>query len=522
MKKKLMNILLVIATFIGCPLMLCACGGGDDGGGNAGGNTGGNGGGSTTTIPTYNKSRNLAFPGAEGSASTITGGAAGTNVYIVTNTNDSGTGSFRDAVSMSGRTIVFAVSGTINLDTNLEINANNLTIAGQTAPGDGICVAGYPVKISGATNVIIRYMRFRLGNQNIDKANFNADAGDALEVKDSKNVLIDHCSVSWSTDECFSTPRVTNFTMQYCIISESLKLAGHSKGNHGYGGIWGGENATYHHNLLADHDSRNPRFGHQYTAKNSSGNFIMGTIDYVNNVVYNWGGNSTYGGEGSSKSYYVNMVNNYYKHGPNTGAPNRLMQLTSHCTNCVAETGHAQPAKIFLQGNIVNGAAADWNNIDMDGSKETRDKTALKNNAMLTARYTTGLTPYIANPESATEAYEHVLTFAGASLKRDAVDERIVIQVRNNTGAIINKVEDTGSGYPTLNSTTAPADLDKDGMPDAWEEAQLATLGVTGKSYRDLTAHAYNLSAHYTNLEVYLNELVVNTFPSGANASATR
>ena len=268
MNKKTTHSLLAVAVLFGATLLTTACGGGDDAGGNSGG---GNapGGGGTTEIPTYNKARDLAFPGAAGSAATITGGAAGTSVYIVTNTNDSGTGSFRDAVSVSGRTIVFATSGTINLESGLTISANNLTIAGQSAPGGGICVAGYPVKISGANNIIVRFMRFRLGNQNIDKANFNADAGDALEIKDSKNIMIDHCSVSWSTDECLSTPRVTGLTLQYCIISESLKLAGHSKGNHGYGGIWGGDNATYHHNLLADHDSRNPRFGHYYTAVNS-------------------------------------------------------------------------------------------------------------------------------------------------------------------------------------------------------------------------------------------------------------
>ena len=514
MNKKTTHSLLAVAVLFGATLLTTACGGGDDAGGNSGG---GNapGGGGTTEIPTYNKARDLAFPGAAGSAATITGGAAGTSVYIVTNTNDSGTGSFRDAVSVSGRTIVFATSGTINLESGLTISANNLTIAGQSAPGGGICVAGYPVKISGANNIIVRFMRFRLGNQNIDKANFNADAGDALEIKDSKNIMIDHCSVSWSTDECLSTPRVTGLTLQYCIISESLKLAGHSKGNHGYGGIWGGDNATYHHNLLADHDSRNPRFGHYYTAVNSdTRQLTMGTIDYVNNVVYNWGGNSAYGGEGYINSYYINMVNNYYKSGPSTSKPNRLMQLTSHCTNCVAQTGNALPAKVYLQGNIVNGAAAGWNNIDMDNS-ETRNKEELKANAMLNARYTNNLTNYITNPESADRAYETVLTYAGASLKRDAVDERIVNQVRNNSGAIIDKVQDT-PGYPDLSSVNATVitDADKDGMPDDWEEQQLANMGVIGKTFRNLLPNVYNLSAQYTNLEMYLNSLVTATFPN--------
>ena len=485
-------------------MMLASCGGGDDDGGNTGG-------GGTNSIPVKTKSRSLAFPGAEGSASTITGGAiAGGSVYVVTNTNNSGKGSLRDAVSVSGRTIVFAVSGTINLETNLNIVAKNLTIAGQTAPGDGICVAGYPVKITNSENIIVRYIRFRLGDQNVDQSNFDADSGDALEVKDSKDIMIDHCSMSWSTDECASFSRVENLTVQYCIISESLKLSGHSKGNHGYGGIWGGKNATYHHNLLADHDSRNPRFDHQYVATTS----YMGTIDYVNNVVYNWGGNSAYGGEGCDASFHINMINNTYIPGNNSNShPNRLLEMTSSCGNCVdkstSKTCH--PGYFYISGNTVNGVTnKDWSGVDN-----------ASNSYKLSSRYVTGLTPYISSPETAAESYANVLNFAGASYKRDAVDSRVVNQVKNNTGAIINRVSDVG-GYPTLNNTDALQDLDEDGMPDVWEEEQLAALGVTGKTYRDLRSNLYNLSSKYTNLEVYLNSLVVNTFPSGAGASVMK
>ena len=482
-------------------LMLTSCGGGDDDGG-------GGGGGDTAPIPVKPKSRSLAFPGAQGSASTITGGAiAGGSVYIVTNTNNSGTGSLRDAVSVSGRTIVFAVSGTINLETNLNIQAKNLTIAGQTAPGDGICVAGYPVKITNSENIIVRYIRFRLGDQNVDQANFDADSGDALEVKDSKDIMIDHCSMSWSTDECASFSRVENLTVQYCIISESLKLSGHSKGNHGYGGIWGGKNATYHHNLLADHDSRNPRFDHQYVATKS----YMGTIDYVNNVVYNWGGNSAYGGEGCDASFYINMIGNTYIPGNNsTSHPNRLLEMTSSCDNCVnsSTSKSCHPGYFYISGNTVNGVTnKDWDGVDN-----------VKSSYKLSSRYTTGLTPYISSPETAVESYTNVLNFAGASYKRDAADSRIVNQVMNNTGAIINRVSDT-DGYPVLNSTTPPADLDNDGMPDEWEEQQLAALGVTGKTFRDFKPNVYNITGKYTNLEVYLNSLVTGTFPSGAGAS---
>ena len=525
MKKNILNIAiaslsLAIVT-VGC-MTLTSCG--DDNGG----------GGSDPTpptpssdIPVKTKSRSLAFPGADGGASTITGGSGSSNVYIVTNLDDSGTGSFRDAVSVSGRTIVFALSGTINLERELDIKASNLTIAGQTAPGDGICLAGYPVKIANASNIIVRFIRFRLSETNVDKPNFDADAGDALEVKDSKNILIDHCSMSWSTDECASFSRVENLTVQYCIISESLKLAGHSKGNHGYGGIWGGKNATYHHNLLVDHDSRNPRFDHQYVATAS----YMGPIEYADNVVYNWGGNSTYGGEGKgSTSFKINMINNYYKPGPDSSHRDRLIEITTMCGNCVSSAPYqCEPAHVYIKGNNVNGIAdKDWNGVDfgkttkVDGTTytDTRSDATLLSLSKLSSRYNTGLT-LLEFLESAQKASESVLAYAGASYKRDDVDKRIIQQVTNNTGKIINKSSDVG-GYPTLNSEPAAQDLDKDGMPDAWEEAQLAALGVTGKTYKDFRPHIYNITGKYTNLEVYLNELVKTTFPAGAKADATR
>ena len=488
-------------------MLLPACGGDDDGGSADDGNKG------SGTLTELTPVRGLAFPGAAGGASTITGGA-GQDVYIVTNLNDDGEGSLRKGVRMNKSMVVFAVAGQINLQSTLDISASNITVAGQTAPGDGITIAGYPVVIKGS-NVILRYLRFRMGSQNIDKPNFNADSGDALGGKDCSNVMIDHCSVSWSTDECASFSRIENFTLQYCIISESLKLAGHSKGNHGYGGIWGGKNATYHHNLLADHDSRNPRFDHHYV-----GGRFHGPIDYINNVVYNWGGNSTYGGEANNESniFHINMIGNYYKSGPSTNerATNRLMQLTSLCTNCVAETGIAYPAKIYIEGNMVNGQQASWDNIVQD-SKETRDSKSM---AKMDGRWTAGLTP-VSFQESAQNAYTTVLDYAGASLKRDAVDIRIINDVKNGTGSIINNVIDT-PGYPDLDKGTPIIDTDKDGMPDSWETQQMAALGVTGKPVSEFKPNAYNITAKYTNLEVYINSLVTKTFPAGANASAIK
>lgn len=498
-----------LALFLAA-LLFAACGGGDDGEDNGGGSSSGSG--STGTLTTYSAARTLAFPGADGGASKITGGAGG-SVYIVNSLTDDGTaGTLRNALQSGSRTIVFSVGGQIDLKSKLEIKNSNITIAGQTAPGDGITVAGYPVYISG-DNIIVRFMRFRLGDQNIDKTNFDADDGDALGVKDCKNVLIDHCSISWSTDECASFSRIDNFTLQYCIISESLKLAGHTKGNHGYGGIWGGRNATYHHNLIADHDSRNPRFDHSYVAK-----AYTGPIDYVNNVVFNWGSNSTYGGEAATEAnaFHINMLNNYYLAGNNSKNTSRLMQLTSHCTNCVKTTGEAYPAKVYIDGNIINGSQATWDNVDMDNN-ETRDKTTLKASSKLTSRWTNGFTNQLSFMESATNAKTSVIKYAGASLVQDAVDKRIIAQVNAVKGAIINSQSDVG-GYPTLKGGTAKTDSDNDGMPDEWELSQMKALGVTGKTINDFNPGAYNLSAQYTNLEVYLNDLVKGTFPSGAGA----
>ena len=234
-----------------------------------------------------------AFPGAEGGGMWATGARSSENreVYHVTSLADDGSfGTFRDAVSQPDRIIVFDVGGTINLSRTLTIYNDNLTILGQTAPGDGICFRDFNVYMTG-NNIIMRYLRFRMG----------VDGGiedDTLGGRGINNVIIDHCSMSWSTDECVSFYQNENFTMQWCIISESLKNSLHDKGAHGYGGIWGGKNASFHHNLLAHHDSRNPRLdrGSNKDAYNDV-TLNMTLTDMRNNVVYNWGGNSAYGGE---------------------------------------------------------------------------------------------------------------------------------------------------------------------------------------------------------------------------------
>ena len=246
------------------------------------------------------------FPGAEGYGRYTTGGRGGKVYHVTTLEDNDQPGSFRYAVNQSGpRTIVFDVSGTIFLKSDLPLRNGNVTIAGQTAPGDGICIADRPFSIN-ANNVIIRFMRFRVGNRFVNAG--GDDGADGLGALDRSDIIVDHCSVSWSIDECLSFSGTKNTTVQWCIVSQSLKNAGHSKGAHGYGGNWGGSGSSYHHNLIAHHDSRTPRLGPRPTTQ------LDERMDMRNNVIYNFGGNGCYGGEGMN----VNMVNNYYKPGAAT------------------------------------------------------------------------------------------------------------------------------------------------------------------------------------------------------------
>lgn len=276
-----------------------------------------------------------AFPGAEGFGAYTPGGRCGT-VYEVTNLNDSGSGSLREAVEAKGpRIVVFHVSGNIELQSRIKIRNPYITIAGQTAPGDGICLKNCQMDVS-THDVIIRYMRFRLGD-------IMPDDSDALGGRGGENIIIDHCSASWSIDECVSFYRNKNLTLQWCLISESLTFSHHHKGRHGYGGIWGGTNCSFHHNLLAHHSSRNPRF---------SGDGDCENVDYRNNVIYNWGFNSAYGGEGGR----INMVANYYKYGPAT---------ESDCKRRIFEISDPENSKWYIADNFVYGfpaiTADNWN-----------------------------------------------------------------------------------------------------------------------------------------------------------------
>lgn len=466
-----------------------------------------------------------AFPGAEGFGRYTSGGRdedGGFSVYHVTSLEDSGPGTFRFGAATAGKKIiVFDVSGTIHLQSALKIQSNK-TILGQTAPGDGICLADYPVSIGGS-NVIIRYMRFRMG----DIKGVEDDALSSSHHDDSKlsNIIVDHCSVSWSTDECASFYGNINFTMQYCIISESLRVSVHGKGTHGYGGIWGGQNASFHHNLIIHHDSRNPRFDHDYVST------LKGPIDYVNNVLYNWGGNSTYGGESAqnSTSRYINMINNYYKPGPATKWKTRLLNPTTICSNCTSADPHtATPGKFYITGNYMYGSPEVTNDNLCDAAIDP-DPNGISY-ATWKANYATSTraisTSYdfdeynVISMHAAEKAFDKVLKYAGASYQRDNLDKRLrwealkgIAYFKGSKGSengIIDTQSDVG-GWPELKQADKPTDTDNDGIPDEWETAHGLNPNKTADAVEFTICENdpnNTKDVKYTNLEVYANYLV--------------
>ena len=437
----------------------------------------------------------LAFPSAEGYGKFTKGGRGGV-VYEVTNLNDSGEGSLRAAVEEEGpRTVVFRVSGTITLNSNLTISNPYITIAGQTAPGDGICLRKYALVIK-ADEVIIRHLRVRYGDE--------AKEGrrDAVSARYVKNIILDHVSASWSGDEVMSIYHCENITVQWCMITESIGTGGHR-----FAGIWGSNYGTYHHNLIAHHVSRNPRM--------ASG---CGNTDYRNNVVYNWGANSTYGGEKAqpNKEQFnfsnINVVANYYKPGPATepGA-------TSHCiVDPWSRNGTADYGKWYVADNVVDGNAWVSANNWM-GGVQPKDGSEFIPVFKLDQ-------PWEAMPikqQTAEEAYASVLENAGATLpRRDPLNARIVDEVRNGNATyegvsyekrwpvadsskkcgIIDNQADVG-GWPELKSEPAPKDTDHDGMPDEWEDKN----NLDNKDPDDRNTIS---SDGYTMLEKYINSII--------------
>ncbi|HEX5651564.1 MAG TPA: pectinesterase family protein [Chitinophagaceae bacterium] len=450
----------------------------------------------------------VSFPGAEGAGRFTSGGrgtvSAPTTVFEVTNLNDDNNpGSFRYALSQPAthRTVVFRVSGTIHLSSSLNIRSNT-TIAGQTAPGDGICIADKPLTVNG-DNIIVRYIRVRLGDRLQQATNGNDDA---LSGTGRKHIMIDHCTMSWSNDEAFTIYDGDSTTLQWNLISEPLNYSYHDEGtgiqNHGYGGIWGGRRTSAHHNLVVHCVGRNPRFA---GSRNLSP-FTPGqeNLDFRNNVIYNWGSYSVNGGEGGN----YNVVNNYYKYGPSTGTGNssgvpvRYMIINpgQQTTAPVMPYG-----KYYMTGNFVDGSTAITNN-NWSGA-------AMNGGSLADTSQSKVLTPFDIAPvttQPATEAYEWVLQYAGASFRRDTLDQRIANDVRNRTGRIIDvqggyphgtPYANTVNAWPALQSLPAPADDDHDGMPNSWETAN----GLNPADASDRGLFAAN---GYTNLENYLNSIV--------------
>ncbi|SMO94209.1 T9SS type A sorting domain-containing protein [Gracilimonas mengyeensis] len=426
----------------------------------------------------------LAFPGAEGFGKYTSGGRGG-EVYIVTNLDDSGPGSLRHGVEMEGaRTIVFALSGTIELRTDLKIDNDNISIFGQTAPGDGIALSGRSTVID-ADNVIIQYVRFRPG----DISTQDADGLDALWGRQNSDIMIDHVSMSWSVDETGSFYDNENFTLQWSILSESMYDSQHGKGTHGYGGIWGGAGATFHHNLLAHHTSRNPRFnGARYTTSPETE-----LADFRNNVIYNWGGNSSYGGEEGN----YNMVANYYKSGPATDDGSKEHRIL--------DGGYGPFGKWYIEDNYVDGypdvTANNWDGGIQGVPSSFEDDLRVREPFEA---------PELESFETAEEAFENVLAYAGAILpRRDTVDARVVMETRTGTATyggvygagtgIIDSQEDVG-GWPELLSAPAPEDSDQDGIPDEWETENDLDPSNPNDS-RQITENGYS------NLENYIHTI---------------
>ncbi|MBQ8941925.1 MAG: hypothetical protein IJ062_08805 [Firmicutes bacterium] len=450
------------------------------------------------------ESKILAFPGAEGGGMFASGGRGG-EVYVVTTLADYDPetempieGTFRDAVSKDNRIVVFNVSGVIDLKAPMRIHGKNITIAGQSAPGNGITLYGYETNMSLAENVILRYMRFRPGAKNVHRG----DSMDALWGRGMKNMIVDHVSASWSTDETLSLYRAENMTVQWSIISESLAMSGHTKGRHGYGAIWGGVNTTYHHNLIANHTSRNPRMGGG--TPEADDNDHIANFDIRNNVIYNWGFNTCYGGGRAN----TNFVYNYEKPGPGTRD-----EVRDRVIDCGEKN---KPGGFYVFGNVLEGnkEVSEDNSKGIYIAEDAKEFTTIadKEFDVEAAKHVHTDTPE--------QAYKLVLAKAGAVYpKRDALDARIIAEVKNDTGRFSNLDEQVG-GLPFTEEIHRPEDFDKDldGIADEWELAH----GLDPKDKSDSRLLCQDMSG-YTNIEVYLNSLVdMNYAPQNPSVMLSR
>lgn len=447
----------------------------------------------------------LAFPGAEGFGKYATGGRGG-KVYAVTNLNDSGSGSFREAFNAfpgEALTIIFKVGGIIELQSQIKVNRSNITIAGQTAPGDGICLKGHSFIINGARaanlggnhgNIIIRYLRSRPG-ATLPSGVYGFD------LENCHNVIIDHCSFSWANEECAAMYDMENITVQYSIISEGLYNAGHAKGNRGYGGVWGGQYSSFHHNLFAHQNARSTRFN------GARAHDVEALIDYRNNVIYNAGSrNAAAGGAVNIEGAFsrINLVNNYYKPGPAT--PSDYLFLEADYEPAEAKG----VGEFYVAGNVMHGKTSQTND---NWSAVSFLKIPVEFQAIARSA-----TPFVVTrliPEqTAIDAYADVLRNAGALLPvRDKVDKRIVSETATGTASgigitsgkagIIDAPTEVG-GWPIYNSGIALTDTDGDGIPDDWELANFLNPNDP--------LDGNNIDGNgYTRLEAYLNSITASS-----------
>lgn len=514
-----------------------------------------------------------AFPGAEGHGRYVTGGRGGKVVHV-TNLNDSGTGSFREAVKSGNRIIVFDVAGVIALKSDLKIG-DNITILGQTAPSPGITLRYYTVQ--PGNNNIIRFLRIRRG----EEKNIN-DGADATWQRNKTGIIFDHCSFSWSIDEVASFYDNNNFTMQWCTIAESLTNPGHSKGAHGYGGIWGGKLASFHHNFVGHLMNRGPRFnGARYGWTGYTSNKEYSTykwqnavqaenVDFRNCVMYNAQG-TCYGGPGGGQ---INIVNNYYKAGPSHSLKGKTLNglkvdistgsvrgnqdritLVTLSTQSNSDKNHPElydmTSRYFINGNITETTKGsvtknqDWKDISYDkgipslnGEYYSPDAknfygdnvahVTISGKSCVKIKMDAPAPTGEVTTHSAAESFSKVLAYSGASLYRDEIDARYMEEAKTGTAkykgsitqspGIIDKVADV-NGYTEANFGTAtrPADFDtdKDGIPDAWEIAN----GLDPNDATDALTYSLDSKGYYTNLEVYANSLVEDIMKQG-NADA--
>ena len=505
-----------------------------------------------------------AFPGAEGHGRYVTGGRGGKIVHV-TNLNDSGTGSFREAVKSGNKIIVFDVAGVIALKSDLKF-ADNITILGQTAPSPGITLRYYTVQ--PGNNNIIRFLRIRRGQEK----DIN-DGADATWQRNKTGIIYDHCSFSWSSDDVASFYDNNNFTMQWCTVAESLTNPGHSKGAHGYGGIWGGKLASFHHNFVAHLMNRGPRFnGARYGWTGYTSNKEYSTykwqnavqaenVDFRNCVMYNAQG-TCYGGPGGGQ---INIVNNYYKAGPShslkgttlnglkvdvstgkeRGNQDRITLVTLS-TQSNSDKKHPElydmTSRYYINGNTTETtkgsktANKDWKGVSYDkgipslnGEYYSPDAknfygdavahTTISGKSCVKIKMDEPAPTGQVTTHSAAEAYEKVLAYVGASLYRDEIDARYMEEAKTGTATykgsitnspgIIDKVSDV-KGYTEANfgTGTRPADFDtdKDGIPDEWEKAN----GLNPNDASDAITYSLDKKGYYTNIEVYANSLVEN------------